>query len=380
MSLQINRDFIKKLIDEKIVENIIYEYKKEVDNNSKEIAKDISAMANSEGGYIFYGIEENNDGSPKTIVPIEATQKVPERIEQIINTTIHPNLIVNIHDIDYDNKKVFVVEIPKSHQLHMVIKEHDNRYYKRTGRTNTPMEHSEIINTLKSNIEFEKSIISKVNDLEKIFIENSGVDLDKTNYINIYVFPRFVGEVYFAENLISFVDNIEGNKPVMGGWRDCFKSSAVLRNTPSWDRFLQIFLNGKMINGFFYDIIDHDKTFYEPTFEFKRIAGFMYWLRKLFKKSNYFGGFELVVKIKNINKYYGSQTHSNPDGIYIFNQPQIIESIYCENNLSDDVIKEKSLQLIKKIGSYYGVSSLQGYDEVVKLKVRTLEQMLNHTM
>jgi len=49
---------IQKLIENKIEESLTLEYKRELSRNNKEIAKDISAFANTSGGVIIYGIEE----------------------------------------------------------------------------------------------------------------------------------------------------------------------------------------------------------------------------------------------------------------------------------------------------------------------------------
>jgi len=41
---------IKKLIEGKIEESLILEYKREITDNNKEIAKDLFAFANTDGG------------------------------------------------------------------------------------------------------------------------------------------------------------------------------------------------------------------------------------------------------------------------------------------------------------------------------------------
>ena len=54
---------LKNMIKNQIQENIHLDYKRSsalsLQNNHKEIAKDVSAFANSDGGCIIYGIEED---------------------------------------------------------------------------------------------------------------------------------------------------------------------------------------------------------------------------------------------------------------------------------------------------------------------------------
>jgi len=63
----IEKSDVQQLIDHSIGESVILEYKREHTSNSKELAKDISAMANSEGGIIIYGLDENKNGQASNI-------------------------------------------------------------------------------------------------------------------------------------------------------------------------------------------------------------------------------------------------------------------------------------------------------------------------
>lgn len=102
-----------------------------------EITKDVSAMANADGGVIIYGVkvydEDDKKHLPEKLDPIDRTQFSKEWVEQVINNirpringlTIHP-VPVNI-DTE-PNSVVYVVEIPKSTTAHQAT---DLRYYRR---------------------------------------------------------------------------------------------------------------------------------------------------------------------------------------------------------------------------------------------------------
>ncbi len=141
---------LNALIENQIEENTNLEYKdSRALNNKDEVAKDISAMANSNGGVIIYGLcEDNKDHKPTRIEWMENHQQ-KERIEQILQANVTPKIDVQIAPIlsDKDKSKfVLVIKVPKSdtapHQDHS---NKDNRFYwRRNGYTTRQMEHYEI--------------------------------------------------------------------------------------------------------------------------------------------------------------------------------------------------------------------------------------------
>jgi predicted HTH transcriptional regulator len=80
---------VEGLINRGEEESIILEFKKELGSDSKEIAKDLSSMANAEGGLVIYGVEEDDNGKAKSIEWIDSLN-FEEKIENIISTTINP--------------------------------------------------------------------------------------------------------------------------------------------------------------------------------------------------------------------------------------------------------------------------------------------------
>jgi len=133
---------IQKLIDSKIEENLTLEYKREVSSN-KEIAKDIAAFANTDGGTIVYGVVAD-DKVPMGIVWITDTG-VEERIQNVAMTAIHP-IVESVKMIRLPNPKneleaIYVAKVPKSFAApHMV----NNLYYRRRGSVSGPMDDIDV--------------------------------------------------------------------------------------------------------------------------------------------------------------------------------------------------------------------------------------------
>jgi len=142
------------LIANQVEENIHLDYKGaeallKTDGKKKEISKDVSAFANSDGGTIIYGIKEFDDiprrHLPEKIDPIDRINISKEWIEQVINSNIQPKvsglLITPIQLASAVNKVVYVVAIPKSNTAHQAS---DKKYYKRYNFESVAMEDYEI--------------------------------------------------------------------------------------------------------------------------------------------------------------------------------------------------------------------------------------------
>lgn len=156
---RLNLESINNLINDKIKESLNLDYKKELDENNNEIAKDISAFANASGGKIIYGVDEKV-GLPNSINWI-GSKGIKEKIENIILTNIQPEIkgfdIYSIENSDNHLQAIFIVEIPESSDApHMA----NHRYYIRRNFKSEPMEDFEVKNAifkkgLRKALEFE---------------------------------------------------------------------------------------------------------------------------------------------------------------------------------------------------------------------------------
>ena len=188
---------LKQLIENEVQENIHLDYKASAsleknDKKKDEIAKDVSAFANSDGGVIIYGIVEK-DNLPVKID--EGVENKREWLEQIINSRISPTIDgVNILPIPVDgNKCVYVVEVPKSYRApHQHANE--KKYYKRFNFMSQPMEDYEIKDIRSRSTRVEQLVYFD------IFIESSVfVDFLIQNQTNT---PALDVEFNFSQQLV----------------------------------------------------------------------------------------------------------------------------------------------------------------------------------
>lgn len=89
-------------------ESLFCEFKRHFSTHDK-IAKEIMAFANTKGGYILFGIDDDS-----TIVGVDSEKGEAELINDVIKNYIEPEVECFLHYFDIDNKEVVVAEIPES--------------------------------------------------------------------------------------------------------------------------------------------------------------------------------------------------------------------------------------------------------------------------
>lgn len=150
---QWTRDRLEAMIRDAIEEKLTLEYKAagslgRQDSRKLEITKDVSAMANSAGGTLIYGIAEGQDTErehlPEKLDPVDRALFSREWLEHVIGN-IRPRIEgLQIFPVSIDESKglvAYVVEIPQGRTAHQA---QDLRYYMRRNFESVPMADHEI--------------------------------------------------------------------------------------------------------------------------------------------------------------------------------------------------------------------------------------------
>jgi hypothetical protein len=136
---------IEAFLRQGVAENLTLDYKRELGNSTSERAemcKDVSSLANSQGGMIVYGIEENQDRTPR--LPAFGTarafgrQNVEEWAAQVLQSGVQPRMDFEVEAFPLQNdpdRCVLVVRTQAGPSApHMVTFNGNNRYYGRFYR------------------------------------------------------------------------------------------------------------------------------------------------------------------------------------------------------------------------------------------------------
>jgi len=262
---KIDSSDIKRLLENQVPESKNLDYKRDLkigkDKEKKEFLFDVSAMHNTEGGCIIFGIEEikddynQNTGKPFKIadLAIENEDKLIQFIEDVIKGNTEPNisqLIINL--LKVDNKDVLVIGIPKSLNLPtMVTFNGTNKFYKRRNSGKYSVDVYELNQMFMQNQLLRERIsefrINRINTvIEQKYIPN--LETDSSFFIHIIPFG-------FSNNQILDFSDIKNNsnismRPMYShGWDTMFNIDGFATFSRSADRqkitsYNQIFRNG----------------------------------------------------------------------------------------------------------------------------------------
>lgn len=166
---------VKDLIKHKQEENLMLEFKSGMsigrsDKQKKEISISVSAMANSNGGTIIYGMTES-DHTATGLSFIDGNEFTKEWLEAVLSSNIFPliNDII-ITPLRYGQdfaKSIYVIEVPRSSIApHMAL---DKRYYCRYNFRVIPMEEYQVRrlyeNEKITSLEIIKPLIGSVEEM-----------------------------------------------------------------------------------------------------------------------------------------------------------------------------------------------------------------------
>jgi predicted HTH transcriptional regulator len=192
-----NLEYLQNLIKNQIEESLHLEYKAsgalgKQNDKTTEISKDVSAMANSDGGVLIFGIKEDeiNRHLPKEINPIKRKDFPKEWLEQTIQEKIQPRINgVQIFSISIGIEDVvYVVEIPKSNTAHQAA---DKKYYKRFNFLSTAMHDYEIRDILNRTKNPEVELEFKCNysggELFELYVTAYNRGTVYAKYVNVKI-------------------------------------------------------------------------------------------------------------------------------------------------------------------------------------------------
>lgn len=145
------------------------EFHMKSEQQKRELAKDVIALANTKGGrgYLIYGVEDKS----KSIVGIDPSLFTEESIVQVINTRVYPPIPVAVEILQVEEKTVVVLVVYKSDlRPHQMIQ--TGAFYIRRGSTTDVARREELASMFQENglFSYEKTLLYQV-PLEALDLE-----------------------------------------------------------------------------------------------------------------------------------------------------------------------------------------------------------------
>lgn len=158
----------------------------ETETGKKELAKDISAIANSRGGrgYLIIGIEDKT----KNVVGIGEDDLREEQIQQIISSRCEPPIPISLSYERIEDKTIAIITIYDGMQKPYQIRE-NGAFYIRRGSTTDTMRKQELVSALQENLSLNTELCpiirSGINYLDMKLVEkyfkSQGINVNEKN-------------------------------------------------------------------------------------------------------------------------------------------------------------------------------------------------------
>lgn len=195
---QVTLEDIQTTFQDKVPESRTLDYKLEIhpmtDGGNKEFLKDVSAFANTMGGYLIYGIEEK-EGIPTGIkgVHVEDFDKLKLHFENLLRTGADPVIrgadfqAVNFEDL----KKIVIIKVPRSiARPHAVKIKNHFRFYGRNSVGVYPLE----VDDLRQAFLASETLATRIRNfrtdrLSQIAVGETPVPLIKGGKIVLHLIP-----------------------------------------------------------------------------------------------------------------------------------------------------------------------------------------------
>lgn len=159
-------------------ENSYIEFKEE-DIRAKELAEEIVAFANSEGGIILIGVSDNGD------IKGVKSDKIEETVMNICRNNCIPYIVPDFEGVEVNGKKVAIVNIPKG--MNKPYYTADHKYYIRVGTTKRIASREELLRLFEGT----GSLHFDISPVESTTIKDLNLDIIRDYFMKYNTFDLF---------------------------------------------------------------------------------------------------------------------------------------------------------------------------------------------
>jgi Putative DNA-binding domain len=194
-------DDLQALIDNQVAEGKEYDYKVQLignsDSDKKEFLADVSSFANTNGGYLIFGMDEK-EGLPTALTGFNDVDSDAQinRLENLIRDSIAPRIAgIEIRSISLSVGVVLIIRIPKSWSApHMITygSKGNSRFNARNSRGKYQLDVHELRAAyISSETAIENIRSFRIERISKILSEETPVRMSKAAMVVLHLVPLF---------------------------------------------------------------------------------------------------------------------------------------------------------------------------------------------
>ena len=256
---------ILRLLENKVQESIILDYKRELpgtnDEARKEFLNDVSSFANEQGGVILFGLEEETDedgkntGTPKKICDLSGSNidQIQSQLISIIQDGLDPKLHgVVLRNLKVIGSTILLLGIPRSlSSPHIVWFKKSGKFFRRNSAgSKYQMDVHQIREAFLESESWEKKAdnfrrerIMSVRSLEVV------PNLDIVGSYFIHIIPLGSGDTRRLD-IVQHEELLRMNfpPPVASGWNTCYNLDGFMTidGLDPVHSYVQFFRNGSV--------------------------------------------------------------------------------------------------------------------------------------
>jgi len=270
LKLEVEND-LQALVDNQVPESKTIDYKESLpinsDSDKKEFLADVSSFANAAGGYLIYGMRENNGIASELcgLGSIDADAEI-RRLENIIRDGIKPRIpSVLMWAIPLRTlRTAIIIRIPKSWASpHMVAFKNDSKFYSRNSAGKYQLDVSELRTAfILSETTTERIRNFRIERLSKIIAGETPVMLNQNPKIIFHIVPFDAFNPASRFHVSSLANDVGKLQPISAsGWNTRHNFDGYLSFADSLT-YLQVFRNGNIeaVNASIIETVDRRLT------------------------------------------------------------------------------------------------------------------------
>lgn len=237
------------LISSQVPEAFDLDFKSEMygptERDRRDAATDVAALANTAGGLLVIGIEEDEQARAAAVPGVELSEADERRIRQIVGSQVVPMPVIDVLRVEDPNRSgrgLVLIAVPRSPLApHAVVVNDGLRYPRRNGATTRYLSEPEVADAYRERFATSRQQTDRANEIEASALDRLATTEDQA-WIVVSLVPDLAGSL--AINQAAFMsarDEMMGRQPL------------IMPTGLSWRRFSigrrRILADGSMDNS-----------------------------------------------------------------------------------------------------------------------------------
>jgi hypothetical protein len=209
---QVRHSQLMTLIDNQVPEAFDLDFKSEMygtsDRDKRDAATDVAALANTAGGLLIIGIEEDDQARATAAPGVTLTDADERRIRQIVGSNVVPMPVIDvlrIADLARPGHGLILIAVPRSALApHAVLVNEGLRYPKRNGATTRYLSEPEVADAYRERFAAAHRLVDRAREIEADALDRLATTDDQA-WIVVSLVPELPGELLIDQASLSAV-------------------------------------------------------------------------------------------------------------------------------------------------------------------------------